>query len=78
MQRSSCAQRGTDRLDWRGVVRLLVLTKRTARRRLAAWAAAPDGTAPRTELTTGRRGRSTYTTTRAEIARYYPEIDDDG
>ena len=79
-QRSSCAQRGTDRLGWRDVARLLVLPKRTAQRRLVEWATAPDGTAPRTELTPpqGRRGRSAYTTTRAEIARHYPEIDDDG
>lgn len=76
-QRSSYVRRGGDRLGWRGVAKLLIVSESTARRRLADWYTAPEHTAPRTELAPGdRRGRSAYTTTRAEIARHYPEIDD--
>ena len=43
----------------------------------AVWHRAPANTAPRVKLLGGwRRGRRSYYTTRAEIARYYPEIDD--
>lgn len=77
-QRSTYAQEGTDRMGWREVARALLFSERTAQRRLAEWFAAPLGTAPRTELRPDptRRGRSSYTTTRAELVRYYPEIDD--
>lgn len=62
----------------REVAKLLLLSERSAKRRLRDWYTAPEHTAPRTELAPdpSRRGRSAYTTTRAEIARYYPEIDD--
>lgn len=61
-----------------GVAKLLRVSERTARRRLAEWHRAPEK-APRVELLPGdRRGRSGYQTTRDEISRCYPEINDDG
>lgn len=79
-------QGSPDRLEARDVAKLLFVSLATARRRLTAWCAATlradrDGTPltePRTVLAPDptRRGRSAYTTTRAELARAYPEIDD--
>jgi hypothetical protein len=67
-----------DRLEARAIAVLLRVSVPTARRRLRGWHSAPPGTAPRTELLPDvrRRGRSSYFTTRDELARYYPEIDD--
>lgn len=77
---ASGAARGpyaSDAIDAVTVAAILRCSPRTARRRLAVWHRAPANTAPRVKLLGGwRRGRRSYYTTRAEIARYYPEIDD--
>lgn len=67
-----------DRVDAKALKLLLRVSLATARRRLAEWSVAPAGTAPAVTLTTvpGRRGRSAYTTTRAELARHLPELVD--
>lgn len=69
---------GELRLDAKAVAMLFRVSLPTARRRLASWHAAPAGTAPQTKKTprVGRRGRSSYFTTRDELARFYPEIND--
>lgn len=69
---------GVERLEAPAVAKLLRCSERTARRRLAEWHRAPPDTAPATKLLWDfrRRGRSSYFTTRSELARYYPEIDD--
>ena len=55
------------------VARMLRVSDRTARRRLADWHRAG---APRVEREQSRRGEPRYTITRAELARAIPEIDD--
>lgn len=74
------------RLEARDVAKLLIVSVVTARRRLSSWyrateASKSNGTppdAPHTQLCSDflRRGRSSYFTTRAELAKYYPEIND--
>lgn len=65
-------------IDAKTLAPLLRVSVETARRRLAEWHTAPAGTAPATELRPrpNRRGRSRYVTTRHELARHIPEIDD--
>lgn len=72
------ASNGGDEVDAKTLAPLLRVSVETARRRLAEWHTAPAGTAPATELRPrpNRRGRSRYVTTRHELARHIPEIDD--
>jgi hypothetical protein len=69
---------GDERVDAKALKKLLRVSLATARRRFVEWFEAPAGTAPAVTLTTapGRRGRSAYTTTRAELARHLPELVD--
>lgn len=66
------------KVDAKGLKKLLRVSLATARRRFVEWSTAPAGTAPAVALTRtpGRRGRSAYTTTLAELARHLPELVD--
>jgi hypothetical protein len=67
-----------EELDAKALAPLLGVGPKTAQRRLAEWYRAAPGTAPATLLRPrpGRAGRPRYVTTRAELARHLPEIDD--
>lgn len=69
---------GEARIGADQLAKLLRVSVRTARRRLADWHRAPAGTAPSVAIRPDhrRRGRSSYFTSRAELARFYPEITD--
>lgn len=56
------------------VARMLRVSSRTARRRLADWHRAGS---PRVERVRSARGEPRYTITRAELAQAIPEIDED-
>ncbi len=69
---------GSGRIGPAELAKLLRCSVRTARRRLAEWHSAAKGTAPAVGIRSDhrRRGRSSYFTTRPELVRFYPEIDD--
>lgn len=62
-------------MGYRELAKALRTSPRTAQRRLAEWH--ESGSGPRVTLSRhGRAGRPALVTTRAELARAIPEIDD--